>query len=62
MDAIAKPNPSLADMLPTTYTELSNDLLTCIIRIFNSPALNEEDDDNWRRCRAGFPRYHTKIF
>ena len=45
MDAIAKLNPSLAGVLPNTYTELGNDLLTSVIRIFNNPALDEEGDD-----------------
>lgn len=45
MDAIAKLNPSLAGVLPNTYTELGNDLLSSVIRIFNNPALDEEGDD-----------------
>lgn len=45
MDAIAKLNPSLAGVLPNTYTELGNDLLVSVIRIFNNPALDEEGDD-----------------
>ncbi|WP_276868319.1 type I restriction-modification system subunit M [Enorma massiliensis] len=45
MDAIAKLNPSLAGVLPNTYTELGNDLLASVIRIFNNPALDEEGDD-----------------
>ena len=45
MDAIAKLNPSLAGVLPNTYTELGNDLLANVIRIFNNPALDEEGDD-----------------
>ncbi len=38
MDAIAKLNPSLAGVLPNTYTELGNDLFASVIRIFNNPA------------------------
>ncbi len=45
MDAIAKLNSSLAGVLPNTYTELGNDLLASVIRIFNNPALDEEGDD-----------------
>ena len=45
MDAIAKLNPSLAGVLPNTYTELGNELLSSVIRIFNNPALDEEGDD-----------------
>lgn len=45
MDVIAKLNPSLAGVLPNTYTELGNDLLASVIRIFNNPALDEEGDD-----------------
>ncbi|MBM6941989.1 MULTISPECIES: class I SAM-dependent DNA methyltransferase [Collinsella] len=45
MDAIAKLNPSLVGVLPNTYTELGNDLLVSVIRIFNNPALDEEGDD-----------------
>ena len=45
MDAIAKLNPSLAGVLPNTYTELGNDLLASVIRIFNNPALDEDGDD-----------------
>lgn len=45
MDAIAKQNPSLAGVLPNTYTELGNDLLASVMRIFNNPALDEEGDD-----------------
>lgn len=45
MDAIAKLNPSLAGVLPNTYTELGNELLASVIRIFNNPALDEEGDD-----------------
>lgn len=45
MDAVAKLNSGLAGVLPNTYTELGNDLLTSVIRIFNNPALDEEGDD-----------------
>lgn len=45
MDAIAKLNSGLAGVLPNTYTELGNDLLASVIRIFNNPALDEEGDD-----------------
>lgn len=45
MEAIAKQNPSLAGVLPDTYTELGNDLLASVVRIFNNPALDEEGDD-----------------
>lgn len=45
MDAIAKLNSGLAGVLPNTYTELGNDLLTSVIRNFNNPALDEEGDD-----------------
>lgn len=45
MDAIAKLNPNLAGVLPSNYTELGNDLLASVIRIFNNPALDEEGDD-----------------
>lgn len=45
MASIAAMNPSLNGVLPDTYTELGNDLLRSIIRIFNSPALDEEGDD-----------------
>lgn len=45
MEAIAKENPSLAGVLPDTYTELGNKLLANVVRIFNNPALDEEGDD-----------------
>lgn len=45
MDAIARLNSGLAGVLPNTYTELGNDLLASVIRIFNNPALDEEGDD-----------------
>ena len=45
MDAIARLNPSLTGVLPNTYTELGNELLASVIRIFNNPALDEEGDD-----------------
>lgn len=45
MDQIAQVNPSLTGVLPNTYTELGNDLLRSVIRIFNNPALDEDGDD-----------------
>ena len=45
MAAIASSNPSLAGVLPDTYTEIGDELLTNVIRIFNNPALDEEGDD-----------------
>ena len=45
MTAIASSNPSLAGVLPDTYTEIGDELLTNVIRIFNNPALDEEGDD-----------------
>lgn len=45
MAAIAHTTPSLAGVLPDTYTELGNDLLREVVRIFNNPALDEEGDD-----------------
>lgn len=45
MTAIASSNPSLAGVLPDTYTEIGDELLTSVIRIFNNPALDEEGDD-----------------
>lgn len=45
MASIAAMNPSLNGVLPDTYTELGNDLLRSVIRIFNNPALDEEGDD-----------------
>lgn len=45
MASIAATNPSLNGVLPDTYTELGNDLLRSVIRIFNNPALDEEGDD-----------------
>lgn len=45
MEAIAQQNPSLAGVLPNTYTELGNDLLASVMRIFNNPALDEDGDD-----------------
>lgn len=45
MASIAAINPSLTGVLPDTYTELGNDLLRSVIRIFNNPALDEEGDD-----------------
>ena len=45
MASIAAITPSLNGVLPDTYTELGNDLLRSVIRIFNNPALDEEGDD-----------------
>ena len=45
MTSIAAINPSLEGVLPDTYTELGNDLLRSVIRVFNNPALDEEGDD-----------------
>ena len=45
MTAIASSNPSLVGVLPDTYTEIGDELLTNVIRIFNNPALDEEGDD-----------------
>ena len=45
MDAITKDSPQLAGVLPDTYTELGNDLLRDILRIFNNPELDAEGDD-----------------
>lgn len=45
MAAIAKDNPNLQGVLPDTYTELGNDILREVLRIFNNKALDEEGDD-----------------
>lgn len=45
MAAIAKGNPNLHGVLPDTYTELGNDILREVLRIFNNRALDEEGDD-----------------
>lgn len=45
MASIARTTPSLAGVLPDTYTELGNDLLREVMRIFNNPALDETGDD-----------------
>ena len=45
MQKIAEVNPSLKGVLPDTYTELGNNLLRGVLRIFNNPALDEEGDD-----------------
>ena len=45
MQKIAEVNPSLKGVLPNTYTELGNNLLRGVLRIFNNPALDEEGDD-----------------
>lgn len=45
MAAIAKDNPNLQGVLPDTYTELGNDILREVLRIFNNPALDEDGDD-----------------
>ncbi len=45
MKAIMKANPSLAGVLPDTYTDLGNDLLRNVLRIFNNPQLDEDGDD-----------------
>lgn len=45
MASVVAVNPSLEGVLPDTYTELGNDLLRSVIRVFNNPALDEEGDD-----------------
>ena len=45
MQKIAETNPTLKGVLPDTYTELGNNLLREVLRIFNNPALDEEGDD-----------------
>lgn len=45
MAAIAKDNPDLQGVLPDTYTELGNDILREVLRIFNNKALDEDGDD-----------------
>lgn len=45
MAAISKDNPNLQGVLPDTYTELGNDILREVLRIFNNKALDEEGDD-----------------
>ncbi len=45
MSAIAKGNPNLQGVLPDTYTELGNDILREVLRIFNNKALDEDGDD-----------------
>lgn len=45
MAAIENDNPSLLGVLPNTYTELGNDLLREVLRVFNNKALDEEGDD-----------------
>ena len=45
MQKITEVNPSLKGVLPDTYTELGNNLLRGVLRIFNNPALDEEGDD-----------------
>ena len=45
MTAIAKGNPNLQGVLPNTYTELGNDILREVLRIFNNKALDEDGDD-----------------
>lgn len=45
MVAIAKENPNLQGVLPDTYTELGNDILREVLRIFNNKALDEDGDD-----------------
>lgn len=45
MAAIAKGNPDLQGVLPNTYTELGNDILREVLRIFNNKALDEDGDD-----------------
>lgn len=45
MAAIAKDNPNLQGVLPDTYTELGNDILREVLRIFNNKALDEDGDD-----------------
>lgn len=45
MAAIAKGNPNLQGVLPDTYSELGNDILREVLRIFNNKALDEDGDD-----------------
>lgn len=45
MKAIMDANPSLSGVLPQTYTDLGNELLRNVLRIFNNPQLDEEGDD-----------------
>lgn len=45
MAVIAKNNPNLQGVLPDTYTELGNDILREVLRIFNNKALDEDGDD-----------------
>lgn len=45
MAAIAKDNPNLQGVLPDTYTELGNDILREVLRIFNNKVLDEDGDD-----------------
>ncbi len=45
MAAIAEVNPSLTGVLPDTYSEIGDELLAEVLRIFNNPALDEDGDD-----------------
>lgn len=45
MKKIAQVSPSLAGVLPDTYSELGNDLLRSVLRIFNKDELDEDGDD-----------------
>ena len=45
MKAIMKENPSLEGVLPDTYSELGNELLRDILRIFNNAELDADGDD-----------------
>lgn len=45
MEAIESDNPTLSGVLPNTYTDLGDELLREVIRIFNKEELDEEGDD-----------------
>lgn len=45
MEAIESNYPTLAGILPNTYTDLGDELLREVIRIFNKEELDEEGDD-----------------
>ena len=45
MEAIEQVYPTLAGVLPDTYTDLGDELLRDVIRVFNKEELDEEGDD-----------------
>lgn len=45
MEAIEQVYPTLAGVLPDTYTDLGDELLRDVLRVFNKEELDEEGDD-----------------